>query len=265
MTDTDHRSPSEDVGATNKSILAQDKNTPKGAAAEDHSASESTGALYNIGATQQILPPKVGFLAFPLKFDHIFRHEKITIPPKNWLALAYTCRQIYTEAISLVYRSTLFNFAREEYEDQLNSTTWFLDIIGPVNAQYVTKVMVKFPEFGSQIQAMNAASSNSTATVDFDDVPVRLEAGLRPDRPTVGFLNLPAEIRNTIYNHALAWPEADILYDTCDIYRERPDEERKAFMLRENWAALIYACRQVYADVIPLIYQRTHFAFLEYW
>lgn len=68
MTDTDHRSPSEDVGATNKSILAQDKNTPKGAAAEDHSASESTGALYNIGATQQILPPKVGFLAFPLKF-----------------------------------------------------------------------------------------------------------------------------------------------------------------------------------------------------
>lgn len=31
--------------------------------------------------------------------------------------------------------------------------------------------MVKFPEFGSQIQAMNAASSNSTATVDFDDVP----------------------------------------------------------------------------------------------
>jgi hypothetical protein len=64
---------------------------------------------------------------------------------KHWLALLYTCRQVYAEAAPVVYRSTWFNVAEPVSYLGLEKMRQLLDMIGPSNARHVTKMNMLLP------------------------------------------------------------------------------------------------------------------------
>lgn len=79
------------------------------------------------------------------------RHDR----PEQWLALIYTCRQIYTEAIGIVYSEHAFDFSATTSEKQLFKIQWFLDTIGPVNASFITRVLMHAPDLRAIVDSEN--------------------------------------------------------------------------------------------------------------
>lgn len=181
-------------------------------AIEDTSRGQSKGATYDgIGTTQDAnplstckffnLPPEVRQIIYehalvgyqPKGFADLkllVWAENITYSQHYQLALMQTCRQIYNEATPLVYRSALFNFACEEYELQHDAATEFLDTIGATNAQYITKIVVKFPDFSGNFDVVGEIS-NPSEPVEFADVRgwdcVRLMLKSLPNLTTIYF------------------------------------------------------------------------------
>ncbi|KAL2121223.1 hypothetical protein VTJ04DRAFT_5250 [Mycothermus thermophilus] len=66
--------------------------------------------------------------------------------PKHWLALIYTCRQIYTEAIGIVYGHLVFDFSDYTSENQLAKLHWFLDTIGLANVRSIRRIAMHAPD-----------------------------------------------------------------------------------------------------------------------
>jgi hypothetical protein len=68
-------------------------------------------------------------------------------PSYCWLALPFTCRQIYAEGAKIVYSETAFCFTtRNNSKEQLELLQWFLNAIGPATAQCITKIAVYGPQ-----------------------------------------------------------------------------------------------------------------------
>jgi hypothetical protein len=181
-------------------------------AVEDTSRGQSKGATYDsIGTTQDAnplstckffnLPPEVRQIIYEyaLVGDQpkgladvipLFEGGNITDPWEHKLALMQTCRQIYNEAVPLVYRSTVFNFACADDELQLEAAEEFLDSIGATNAQYITKIVVNFPDYGGNFDVVGEISS-PTEPVNFADVQgwdaVRLLLKSLPNLTTIYF------------------------------------------------------------------------------
>jgi hypothetical protein len=66
--------------------------------------------------------------------------------PKHWLALIYTCRQIYAEAIGIVYGHLVFDFSDYTSENQLAKLHWFLDTIGLANVRSIRRIAMHAPD-----------------------------------------------------------------------------------------------------------------------
>jgi hypothetical protein len=81
---------------------------------------------------------------------------------------------------------------------------------------------------------------------------------------TSRLFSLPAELRLSIYAHVFSYEEEQLFSDIRQIVSaSHGDVTKSAFMPRKHWIALLYTCRQIYAEAIPLVYRHTHFLFME--
>ncbi len=64
--------------------------------------------------------------------------------PFRWLALLYTNRQIYSEAVAVLYRMNIFTLM-DTTQHQAELLQYFLDCIGSENASLLTHLCINFP------------------------------------------------------------------------------------------------------------------------